>query len=258
MPQENDVPNNETAQQLFDHALSAQRQKNGEEALKLYQDALFKGPGILSPPQISVIYHNMSTIAYEKADFLRAYVWSKKATLMDPGNRMAQQAREQYAKKFEIPTVAHQISASQNLQKVLTQVPLDFLFVLCLLFLFFTLRLFFKNLLTRRQNQIASVVTTSFAWKPLVISILFLLTLTFAGMRWNIDQRTLAIIVAEKTGIQTASGENKPVIFEAPLGLEVEVLSFSEGWAQIRYPGAFSGWVPIQNLEILTDIFVRK
>jgi hypothetical protein len=247
MPQEN-----VTFQQLFDQALSAQQQKNTDEALRLYQEVLDKGQGWLTAPQTSVVYHNMSTLAYDKSDFLHAYVWSKKAMVQDPGNHAAQQAFQVYAKKFEVPSIPHQISTAQNLQMALEKVPTDAFFILSLIFLFLSLRFFFKNLLSKRQNQIEMKTGSSFAWAPLVSFILFVVIFGATIARWDLDQRTLAILTAEKTGIQTAPGENKSVIFEAQPGLQVEVLQLSNNYAQIRYPGAFSGWVPLQSLEILS------
>lgn len=250
MPQEN-VPKNLTVQQLFDQALSAQQQKNSDEALRLYKEALDLGQNNQSVPQISVVYHNMSTIAFEKSDFLHAYTWSKKALALNPGNHMAQQAFSEYAKKFDPPTVARQISATQNLQKGLEKIPVDILFVLCLVLLFTTLHLFFKRILIQRKNQIEMKTESSSSWKiwSSFTALVFVLVLT--GIRHDFDTQTRAIIM-DKTGIQTAAGENKPIIYEAQSGLEVEVLQLSESYAQIRYPGAFSGWVPLKNLEILS------
>lgn len=247
MPQEN-----VTFQQLFDQALSVQQQKNWDEALKLYQQALDQGQNHLNAPQLSTIYHNMSTVAFEKSEFLNAYVWSKKALALDPGNRMAQQAFEGYAKKFEVPSIPHQISTSQNFQKMLEKVPVDILFGLCLVLFFATMHLFFKNILSKRKDQIDLVMTRPFAWKPLVSFTLLVVFVALCALRWNLDQKIYAIVTIEKTGIQTAAGENRTVIFEAQPGLEVEVLQISENYAQVRYPGAFSGWVPLKNIEILS------
>ncbi len=248
MPQEN-----VSFQQLFDQALSAQQQKNGDEALRLYQETLDKSQAEMNRPQMSVVFHNMSTLAFEKSDFLHAYVWSKKAVALDSGNRTAQQALEQYSKKFEVPQVAHQITTTQNVQKVIAQVPVDGLYVLSLIMLFLTLRLFFKNLILRRQRQIELVGHSPFAWKPIVSFIVLVLVIMATFIRWEGDQKLKGILIAEKTGVQTAAGENKSVIFEAQPGTEVEVLKIMDNYAQIRYPGAFSGWVPLKNLEVLSQ-----
>lgn len=247
MPQEN-----VSFQQLFDQALSAQQQKNGDEALKLYQESLDKGQSQLSDPQASVIYHNMSTLAFEKSDFLHAYVWSKKAITLDPSNRTAKKTLEIYSKKFETPMIAHQMSTSQNIQIVLEKIPSDLFFVLSLILLFTTLRLFYRYLIQRRQLQIEASTQKPVFWKSAVSFVLLFMFLLATGVRWHIDQISRAIITADKTGIQTAAGENKPVIYEAPVGTEVDVLQVVEDYAQVRYPGAFSGWVPKKNIEFLS------
>ena len=35
-------------------------------------------------------------------------------------------------------------------------------------------------------------------------------------------------------------------------GLEVEVLQSNKDYSQIKYPGAFAGWVPTKSIEILS------
>jgi tetratricopeptide (TPR) repeat protein len=248
MPQEN-----VSFQQLFDQALSAQQQKNGDEALKLYQETLDKSQSLLTSAQASVIYHNMSTLAFDKSDFLKAYIWSRKSLALDPSNRIAQQSLEQYSKKFEVPQVAHQISSFQNIQRVVNFVPIDLWFSFAVLFLFLTLNLFYKNFLQRKQSSIDHLSAKSFNWKPLLSFVLLIIFVAGAGLRWNLDQSTKALITTEKTAVQTAAGENKPVIFEAQSGIEVELLQLSGDYAQVRYPGAFSGWVAKKNIEILAN-----
>ncbi len=253
MPQEN-----VSFQQLFDQALSLQQQKNNDEALKLYQQTLDKGQAELSAPQASVIYYNMSTLAYDKSDFLHSYVWSKKALALDPGNHAAQKSLELYSKKFEVPVVAHQISTSENVNKILDQVPIDLFFVFSLIVFTLTLRLFFKNLVKRRQNQIELNGLKNFDWKPLVSFILLAVVVFATWFRFKSERLTRALITEPKTAVQTAAGENKTVIFEAQPGTEVEVLQIVSDYAQIRYPGAFSGWVLKKNIEILSSRLESK
>ena len=66
---------------------------------------------------------------------------------------------------------------------------------------------------------------------------------------------TRALVIAEKAQVQTAPGENKPIIFELQSGQELEVLNFDQGYFQVRYPGAFSGWIKKTQLEILSLTF---
>jgi tetratricopeptide (TPR) repeat protein len=247
MPQEN-----VTFQQLFNQALAAQQQKNWDEALTLYRSALDNGLSTMHDPQASVIYHNMSTIAYEKSDFFNAYVWSKKAVSLDAYNRAASTSLEQYAKKVEIPQITHQISSFQNLENLVGLGSLDMWLVLSLILLFLTSKFTFGSILQKRKNRMAQLTSQGLNWKPLVSGILFVVAVTGATIRWNFEQKTFAIITAEKTSVQTASGENKPIIYEAQPGIEVEVLQIQQDYAQVRYPGAFSGWVLKKNIEILS------
>ncbi len=247
MPQEN-----VTFQQLFEQALTTQQQKKWDDALVLYQNALDKGQNLISSEQASVIYYNMSTIASEKLDFLKAYVWSKKALSLDSHNHFASESLQQFTKKVELPQIAHQISTYQNVEKLSLFGSLDAWLGLSLVFLFLTLSLGFKNLLQQRKNQLALVENKSWAWKTYLALLFFCFTIAGTGFRWNHDRKVFAIITIDKTQIQTASGENKPVIYDAPSGLEVEVLQIQTDYAQVRYAGAFSGWVLKKNIEILS------
>jgi tetratricopeptide (TPR) repeat protein len=263
MPQENNnTPTSTTiaisTPQLFDQALAFQQQKNWDQALLNYQNLLDQGRGHLSNLQASVVYHNMSNVAYEKGDFLKAYTWSKKAVVLNPGNSAAQEALGVYSKKFEVPVIAHQISNFDNLKKISTQVSLDAYLILSLILILFTLSLFLKNALLVRKKQLAEDFSRTVRWPAYSVLVVTLFVLSATWLRYSESQVLHAIVISEKAQVQTAAGENKTVIFEAPAGLELEVLKADQGYFQVRYPGAFIGWVAQAQLEILSLSFEQK
>lgn len=263
-----------TYKNLFEQGLALQQQKKWDEALHSYQLALKDIKKLDQNPDQSltgspngspagnptgkssefnmiesVIYHNMSTLAYEKADYLMAYIWSKKAIKLDTQNKSASQAFNLYSQKFSPPKVPHQISGFENLEKLLSNVSFDVFSVLSIIFLFFALKLFFQKILlakTDTQNSQSGFLN----WKMILFLILFFTSLTGSLLKWSFDQKQIATILIDKTGIQTAAGENKSIIYEAQAGTEVEILEISQEYAKVRYPGAFSGWVQLKNLEI--------
>ena len=82
-----------------------------------------------------------------------------------------------------------------------------------------------------------------------------LLMLSGSYIRYQDLVTTRALVISEKAQVQTAPGENKPVIFELQSGQELEVLRADQGYFQVRYPGAFSGWIKKTQLEILSLSF---
>lgn len=253
MPQEN-VQKNIPISQLFEEGLAQQQQKNWDAALSSYQQALDKSQNAVKPQQASAIYHNMSVVAFEKSDYLKAYVWSKKAVSLNPANKIARDSFVQYSKKFEVPQVAHQISSFENMKSVLRLANLDFLAVLTLVLFFFTVSLTFKQAIANRRNTAENLPKKPTSWRAFVVGFIFLIVLSATLVSW-IDQSTLrGLIIAEKTSVQTAPGENKPVIFEVQPGIEVEVLQTQGDYVQVRYPGAFSGWIPEKSIEILSGL----
>ncbi len=246
MPQEN-----VTFQQLFEQGLASQQQKNWDAALETYQQALDKGLSTTSSTQLSAVYHNMSTIAYEKADFLKAFVWSKKAVSLDSGNQIAKESLSEFTKKFEPPMVARQISSYENLKVALRLTSVDVLSILALLLFFFTLWLMFKKLVTNKKNAEVPEYRKTFPWLASFLGLATAILFAFTIILWK-DQSTLrGFIIAANTAVQTAPGENKPVIFEAQPGLEVEILQSQDAYIQVRHPGAFSGWIPRKNIEVM-------
>jgi hypothetical protein len=59
-------------------------------------------------------------------------------------------------------------------------------------------------------------------------------------------------IVVGGTKALTAPHPESPELFQLNEGLEVIVRQSKEGWSQITYPGASTGWVPTENLYPIT------
>lgn len=268
MPQENDSPtnsaenttatNNSSYNQLFDQALALQQQKDWDASLNAYQKLLDQSLEQLTTSQASVVYHNMSTIAYEKADYLKAFVWSKKAVVLNPRNQLARESSEAFAKKFDTPVIAQQTSTYEYLKKGVSKLPLDAWIVLSLTLIFVTIWLAFKTALTTKKNQQAENFSVPSKWPNYVALFFSLLVISITYVRYLDHTTPRAIVIVQSAQVQTAPGENKPVIFEAQAGLELEVLKLDQGYFQIRYPGAFAGWINKTQLEILSLSFEQS
>ncbi|MBC7466375.1 MAG: hypothetical protein H7256_10315 [Bdellovibrio sp.] len=247
--------------QHFQEGLALQQEKKWDDAVRKYQTLLDEGQGAITAEQASVIYHNLSTIAFEKGDNLNAFIWSKKALSLNADNTFAKALSTEIAKKYQPVQIPHQISTIETLQKVtLNNVGLDFLFLGFLIFFAFSIFLALKTMLARKKNQIESEnlsiqkknsvgLIVSFS-SALAVSAFFLF---LTVIKWSDISVPKAIITTDNTSVQTASGGNQAAIFEAAAGLEVDVLKIEPDYVQVRYPGAFSGWVSKKNLEILSS-----
>ncbi len=247
--------------QLFQLGLALQKEKKWDDAITKYKILLDQGQNAMTNEQGSIVYHNMAVCAFEKSDFVTAYVWSKKAMTLNAGNTVAQNLFLETAKKFQPTQVPHQISAIESLQKVgLKNISFDLLLIGFLVFLFFTIYSGFKIWLGRKKDQIESETLSMQKKQPLTIwiSTLILTVLTgfflfLAIVKWDDLALPKAVIAMDNTSVQTASGGGQASIYEASAGLEVDVLKIDQDYVQIRYPGAFSGWVAKKNLEVITS-----
>ncbi|MGZ3689891.1 MAG: hypothetical protein ACXVAX_00220 [Pseudobdellovibrio sp.] len=252
MPQESVSQN---LNDLFGQALALQKDKKWDESLTAYQKIIDLGPDQLGTTQASVLYHNMSTVAFEKSDFLKAYIWSKKAVSLNPANQQAVESLEVYAKKVEIPNIPHQISNFDNFEKIIDLAPLDLWMVLTLIILLLTFRQWLKRFVLIKKNQAQGIYQKPSAWLVYILSILSVVTLVLGAIRYESSLKQQAIVIADKAPVQTVPGDNKPVIYEVPAGAELDVLSEKDNYFQVRYPGAFSGWVSKNQLELMSLTF---
>lgn len=245
--------------QLFNQALAEQQKKNWDSSLEFYQklldQSLSQKDMELSDFQASAIYHNMSLIASEKGDSLKAYVWSKKALVLNPSNQLAVESFKQYSMQFKPPTIAHQISNLDNIKTLIAKINIDVWFILSLILIFTTLWIATKNVIIRKKNQLKGHFYSPPKWPLLTATAItfFILSITYIGY---LEASVLkGIVIAQSAQVQTAPGENKSVIFEAPAGLELEILKINgptPNYYQVRYPGAFSGWISSSQIEILS------
>ncbi|OFZ28665.1 MAG: hypothetical protein A2622_06140 [Bdellovibrionales bacterium RIFCSPHIGHO2_01_FULL_40_29] len=246
--------------QLFQQGLADQQNKKWDDALGKYQTLLDQSQNSLTNTQASVVYHNMAVCAFEKVDLAKTYIWSKKAITLNSRNQIAQDFYSEISQKFQPPQVPHQISAIESLQKVaLKNVSMDTMIIVSFILLSASFYLGLKNWLIRRQNRLEAESTSTFKKNPLGLTVGFASMVIFTSLvifllavKWTDFKTPKALIAIDKTLVQTASGGNQAVIYDAGIGLEVDVLKIEADFVQIRFPGAFSGWVKKENLEILT------
>lgn len=254
MPQDS-VSQVKNFNELFSGALALQQEKKWDEALTSYGQLLDQSLPELTSQQAAVIYHNMSAVAYAKNDFLKAYVWSKKAVSLDPSNQQAQDSHLNYAKKVEIPSIPHQISGMDRLNKSISVVPFDVWIIVTFTLLLVTAWKALKHVVQVKKDKLNGNFKKPSWWIEYALTAVVILFAVVCFISYRESQIQHAVVVAEKAAVQTVPGENKPVILEAQAGLEVEVLAENGQYFQVRYPGAFTGWINRSQVELLSLSF---
>jgi uncharacterized protein YgiM (DUF1202 family) len=81
------------------------------------------------------------------------------------------------------------------------------------------------------------------------------------------DSTQLKVILKSATAnVQTSAGENQAVVTQAEIGAILNVIKLSNdadfAYVQIKYPGAYSGWLKRSDLELLNathwPVFIDK
>ena len=239
--------------QLFEQALAKQQNKEWDSALELYQKILDQGLGQLTPAEGSVVYHNMSLVAHNKSDSMKAFIWSKKSMYLDPSNSSASESFQQFSAQVQIPQLSRQISNIENVKYLVSKASPDILWTLSLVLFLVTIWTCLKKVLETKRSQLAGDFSKKSSHiSTYLFATLFIIFLSASMISQSVQKIPKALVIAEKAAVQTAPGENKPVIFEAQAGLEVEVIANEENFVQIKYPGAFSGWVNKSQIEQLS------
>lgn len=258
--------NSDSYQQQFQAGLSALQQKNWDIAIKEFQSALDQGPATnaITPDQAGVIYHNMSLAAKQKGDLLKSYIWARKSVALAPNFKASKENLASLKSKIEQPLVTHDISTYENLQKLgLDYVSYDLLALFTIISALISLYQFFKFILNKKaisQSEDGSIknLKTAAPWIGIIFALFFALFLTLANLRWSDLHTTKGIISIALANLQTAPGKNQAVILQLKAATEVQVLGYSnennETYVQVRYPGAFSGWIKKSDLVVLTEI----
>lgn len=256
-------------QQQFQTGLSALQQKNWDVAIKDFQTILDQSPGkSLSADQAGVIYNNMSLAAKQKGEILQAYIWAKKSHQLAPENKAVENNLNSLSPKIEVPLVNHEISTYEHLQKTaLRHSSYDVLAILTIAFAFLAAYQFAKFFLARKKANLTletdedsdpKKLKVGFPWIGLLSCVLFAFFLILTNLKW-LDQNTArGIISSQVADLQTNPGQNQAVILQLKAATEVEVIGRAHepdgNYIQIRYPGAFSGWVKKSDIVVLSDI----
>jgi len=94
-----------------------------------------------------------------------------------------------------------------------------------------------------------AVVRRRLGWGLAGIAVACLLA---TGLRYRAEVvRTTGVVVADEVAVRSGPGDDYNLAFEVHEGLTVYVGERRQDWVQIHLGGAFVGWVPAEDLELL-------
>ena len=256
--------------EAFQQALSLQNEKKMDQALATYQKILDQGlseASALNREQASAISQNIALIYFQKKEAGLAYVYNQKAIYLNSGNSLAIEFQKQNKNLFQTTSIPRDISFIENLNQVgLKYMSVEILFAIVCILMIFVLKNSLHFFLNRKKSELAN--SEIIAFKPTNYILIFLLFCfsVLTGLKILEDSELKAILKMPTATVQTAAGENQATVTQAEIGTIFNVLKLSNdadlAYVQIKYPGAYSGWVKRSDLELLNStkwpVFIDK
>jgi uncharacterized protein YgiM (DUF1202 family) len=246
--------------ELFNEAISLHQSKKFDEALNLYLKILDKSQStLITYEQASTVSQNIAVLYMQQNKTELAYVFNKKALALNPRNTAAEQFAKNTLNHFKITEIARDISWTEQLNNIgLKYIPFEALAVVSIIFAFFSLKLFLNFLVTQKKNLLENKNPVTLNWSFYGYFMLFILTFSLLWAKNSDANLPKGIIKSAQASVQTAAGANQAIITEINLGHVVQILQTKEVdgvvYAQIKVPGAFSGWVKKSDLEPLNSV----
>ncbi len=264
------TPQQDSSQNLFQQALSLQNEKKIDDAIVIYQKILDLGlahDSNLTQEQASAVSQNISNLYFQKKESALAYVYNQKALFLDEKNSQAADFQKQNKNLYQTASIPRDISFYENLNSIgLKYFSIEILFVTLAVLLFFVLKNFFRFFIDRKKSEIANADPEKFNFANYVLIFLFSICALLLTMKINDSVQLKVILKSATAAVQTAAGENQAVVTQAEIGTIFNVLKMSNdadfAYVQIKYPGAYSGWVKRADLELLNStkwsVFIDK
>lgn len=234
---------------LFKQGTQSYSEKKFDQAQDFFSKALVKDP------QNSTVLTNLALVQFQLGHKAKALAHFRKALDIEPNLQEAKAGLKFVLSQMEIKEIPHQLEFYESLRdKLLAPVSLQVYLGFTALFLFasgWTL----ISYLGKRRKAIGEesalpgfpILSTCFLGGLLII-----LSLSILKAYDSSIQR--ATIVEEKVSLQSAPGETQVGILDLYAGMEVIVRITDNGWTQVTYPGAITGWVKSDSLMVTSGL----
>ena len=196
-----------------------------------------------------------------------SFVFNQKALFLDEKNSQAADFQKQNKALYQTASIPRDISFYENLNSIgLKYFSIEILFAISAILLFFVLKNSFNFFLARKKSEIANTEPAKFSFTNYVLIFLFAIFSVVLALKIQDATQLNVILKSATAAVQTAAGENQATVTQAEIGTIFNVLKMSNdadfAYVQIKYPGAYSGWVKRADLELLNStkwsVFIDK
>ncbi|MFN3696049.1 MAG: GW dipeptide domain-containing protein [Pseudobdellovibrio sp.] len=242
---------------IFTKALSLQQEGKTDEAIAAYVQILETQTNQatdLSPEQLSEVSYNLALAYFNKQDFAKSYIYNQKALLLDRGNKNALDFSSKIAGQFQVKTIAHDISLTENLNKLgFDKISFDLLWIITIIFLAIFIRNLFFHFVNRKKEIIDNKKLSDFANRNYLWLALGFIFVFFTSIKYTDLTTPKGLVKSEQLILKAAAGENQASLTDLPIGSLVEIIRQQtiddKTYFQIKYPGGVSGWVKKDEIE---------
>lgn len=230
-------------EQAFNEGVKNFQAKEYAKAAELFSEAL-----VLQPENPTVLT-NLALTQYELGHKIEAYVYFKKATIIDPKHLPAHQGLEFVSSQVQVRDIPHQIELYERARNILIEpIPIHIPYFLTWLLILAVGYRWIRHRLNKRKAYFSGDDRPAFGALNWSLSLLLILSASWT-IFYNYDATIeRGLIKAEAVSLRSAPSIGSPAILELYGGLEVKILRRQEGWIQVQYPGSYSGWLQKESL----------
>jgi tetratricopeptide (TPR) repeat protein len=238
----------------FNNAIQLQQNQKYDEALTAYHNLLDQSP--LTPEQGSVISQNMALIYKNLNQLPLSYVYNKKALFLNGSNDVAIAFAKAELSQYRPGEVARTLSVSEQINSMgLKFIPIEVLFIGILLTTAFIFQILFRYLIEKKKALIQNKRAPEISSKLYLHGLLLILFTGFLYVKFDISSSKQGLLKVSSAEVSVAPGEKQARLIEINSGQALQILQLKEvdgaKYAQVKVPGAFSGWIKADQIEFL-------
>ena len=237
-----------SAETLFRTGVDAYQKKDLAKARTSFTQA------INASGETTLLLYNLGMVENRQGmKGLALGLW-RKALATSPNFTPAKSAVEWAQSKLERPEIPHEVEIWENFRKsALVPVALDHLVFLTAFSLLAGGWLLLRHLGRRRAARLDEKPMPGFPAATAICLVAFLALGLWAIAKAFDSQTVRGTIVDKKIEARSSPNNEATPLFELYEGLEIIVRSKKEGWVQVTYPGASTGWVPEKAVFATND-----
>lgn len=223
---------------LFNSGVENYKNADYQKSYDSFKSALKQDPDNIT------LLTNLGLAAFKIGNSAEAIGYLRKARALQPSFSTPDKALEFILSQFQLKEIPHEIEVYESIRRdFLNDFNLNqFLFMTALCFFSFGWLLigFFKK---RKLSKESEIERPTLSFVLILISILFLVSATLTILKIYDSQVVRGTVIIETATVLSAPSETSVPLYEVFGGHELIIYQETDGWVQIRYPGAAAGWI---------------